>query len=73
MRRSCCKADLHCFPACGEYRGVYANMSVDQEDSYMITRQISTIYFVNSKKRHWEDSEVLPDCMNSSATPLVLN
>ena len=52
MRCSCCKADLHCFPACGEYRGVYANMSVDQEDSYMITRQISTIYFVNSKRRH---------------------
>ena len=22
---------------------------------------------------YWEDSEVLPDCMNSSAPPLVLN
>ena len=63
MRRSCCKADLHYFPACGEYRGVYINMSVDQEDSYMITRQISRIYFVNSKRRHLQIHLIYDQCI----------
>ena len=32
---------------------VYSNISVDQEDSYIITRQIiSTIFLINSKRRN---------------------
>ena len=46
MRCSCYTANLHCSHACGECRGVYANISVDQEGTYIITRQsISTIFF----------------------------
>ena len=60
MTCSCRKADLHCCSACGECRRVCANVSVDQEDSYIDNE---TIFFVNSKRRNLHISLVYGQCI----------